>query len=45
VYGRDKENNYRILIGRIEEKETLESRGHSGKITSRGRGLDLPGSE
>jgi len=32
------------MIGRIEEKETLERSGHSGKIISRGCGLDLSGS-
>jgi hypothetical protein len=44
VYGREKENDYRNLIGRIEEKETLQRRGHSGKMISRGCGLDLSGS-
>jgi hypothetical protein len=32
------------LIGRIEEKETLERRGHSRKLISRGCILDLSGS-
>jgi hypothetical protein len=32
------------LIGRIEEKETLEGFGHSRKVISRGYILDLSGS-
>jgi len=32
VCGREKKNDYRILIGTVEEKETLERRGHAGKM-------------
>jgi len=34
VYGTEKENDYRILIGTSEEKETLERSGHIGKMIS-----------